>query len=274
LLGLVTDEQDVKAMPRADYSLSFQEVLWTVAEYLLRRYQTLDLLAWAVRGPTQNEQSLAIESLPSWIPDWRLLRRSWPINSNLRVATGIRKTPLFDASLRSETAASPVFYPIFMVVLMRLMVHSLHIDSVCKIFDSEITHTSAENIVDNVVYHNGGPGQSQYVTGERMAQACWMTLFADQWEFDDARLYEVQRISKNKDTTSLPFSIPPERGDLNTLHRAIRDRQTYWQDRRFFRTQNGYLGLAPLGSQPGDIVAIIFGASTPFVLRPQRGGEG
>jgi hypothetical protein len=38
--------------------------------------------------------------------------------------------------------------------------------------------------------------------------------------------------------------------------------------RKFLITRNGYLGLAPNTSKKGDIIAVLFGCTTPMVLRP------
>lgn len=41
-------------------------------------------------------------------------------------------------------------------------------------------------------------------------------------------------------------------------------------NRRFFVTENGRMGLAPLNSEPGDLVCLIVGSPVPFILRPCR----
>jgi Heterokaryon incompatibility protein (HET) len=43
---------------------------------------------------------------------------------------------------------------------------------------------------------------------------------------------------------------------------------------RFCRTKNGYLGLAPLGTQVGDVVCIVNGSCVPFILRPSQDIKG
>jgi hypothetical protein len=42
--------------------------------------------------------------------------------------------------------------------------------------------------------------------------------------------------------------------------------------RRFFVTSKGMLGLGPEKSREGDVVAVLFGGSTPYLLRPVRNG--
>ncbi|KAF2190445.1 hypothetical protein K469DRAFT_385156 [Zopfia rhizophila CBS 207.26] len=39
--------------------------------------------------------------------------------------------------------------------------------------------------------------------------------------------------------------------------------------RRFFITSSGHMGLGPMSMEEGDVVAILFGSTVPFVLRPQ-----
>ena len=39
-----------------------------------------------------------------------------------------------------------------------------------------------------------------------------------------------------------------------------------------FRTSKGYIGLGPIASQKGDIIALLAGAQVPFVLRPDGSG--
>jgi hypothetical protein len=40
-------------------------------------------------------------------------------------------------------------------------------------------------------------------------------------------------------------------------------------DRKFFRTKGGYMGLGPKGMRVGDIVFVLDGGNTPFLLRPK-----
>lgn len=42
--------------------------------------------------------------------------------------------------------------------------------------------------------------------------------------------------------------------------------------RLFFRTNEGYIGLAPIDTKPGDIVCVFLGCDPPVILRPQSDG--
>ena len=48
--------------------------------------------------------------------------------------------------------------------------------------------------------------------------------------------------------------------------------ERYALGRRFYITQKHYFGLAPPEAQHGDLVAILFGAAVPFVVRKVEGG--
>ena len=48
---------------------------------------------------------------------------------------------------------------------------------------------------------------------------------------------------------------------------------TLLDHRQFFISQKGYIGLAPAIAEAGDTIAIIAGSETPFILRPNPGGE-
>jgi hypothetical protein len=46
------------------------------------------------------------------------------------------------------------------------------------------------------------------------------------------------------------------------------------QDRRLFVSGAGYLGVVPAAARVGDVVAVVNGGRTPFVLRLCGGDEG
>ncbi|KAG7427981.1 Heterokaryon incompatibility protein 6, OR allele [Fusarium oxysporum f. sp. raphani] len=58
--------------------------------------------------------------------------------------------------------------------------------------------------------------------------------------------------------------IRPHRND-NSFNNSVKE------DRMFFITEDGYLGIGPKSMRPGDHVCVLYGGHTPFVLRPVRG---
>lgn len=74
-----------------------------------------------------------------------------------------------------------------------------------------------------------------------------------------------------------PSSVDP------TLYESIQERGftnlrfqiciSTWRPRRLFgMTRNGYRGMFPEGATNGDVVCVILGARTSFVIRPEHGG--
>lgn len=69
-----------------------------------------------------------------------------------------------------------------------------------------------------------------------------------------------------------PASYPPLDGVWGSPAQfsvAIAQAFTY---RRFFRSTKGYVGLVPYWAEEGDLICILFGGQTPYVLRPFEGG--
>ncbi|KAF2874341.1 heterokaryon incompatibility protein-domain-containing protein [Massariosphaeria phaeospora] len=67
----------------------------------------------------------------------------------------------------------------------------------------------------------------------------------------------------DEDEVLLPSTHP---ADIAFRYFSVPERMTY--RRKFFKTGLGMLGLGPEAMQEGDIVAILFGSKTPFILRP------
>jgi hypothetical protein len=53
--------------------------------------------------------------------------------------------------------------------------------------------------------------------------------------------------------------------DGQTRYRA---RMREMRNKRPFLSRDGYLGMGPLMTRPGDVVVVLLGARAPYVLRP------
>lgn len=56
-----------------------------------------------------------------------------------------------------------------------------------------------------------------------------------------------------------------------TAYVSYKNAMAYQQNRRPFISTQGYVGLTPGHSVPGDVIIIIFGTVQPFVVRSGRG---
>jgi len=78
------------------------------------------------------------------------------------------------------------------------------------------------------------------------------------------------RLMKRLFTLSSPDTETPTIHDPASLI-FQNDAYHYCNQRRVFWTQNGSYGLGPQCMRTGDVVAVLFGGNTPYVLRPQDG---
>jgi hypothetical protein len=63
-------------------------------------------------------------------------------------------------------------------------------------------------------------------------------------------------------------------GDSNIQHNADSKKFEYWTFmicdlRRLFWTENAVLGLGPQCMRAGDVVVVLHGGNTPYILRPK-----
>jgi len=65
------------------------------------------------------------------------------------------------------------------------------------------------------------------------------------------------------------FQEPWDPKPRETFHREYKNTL---MERSIFRTQEGYLGLGPYITQPGDLVCVLFGLNVPYVLRAVNEG--
>ncbi|EWG55352.1 hypothetical protein FVEG_17511 [Fusarium verticillioides 7600] len=65
---------------------------------------------------------------------------------------------------------------------------------------------------------------------------------------------------------SLKISPPKGRSNMPQSFKDVME-----ANRIFFMTELGYVGIGPLSMKPGDHVCVLYGGSTPFVVRPVDG---
>ncbi|TVY83624.1 Heterokaryon incompatibility protein 6 OR allele [Lachnellula suecica] len=139
-----------------------------------------------------------------------------------------------------------------------------------------------------------------YPTGEVIPEAIWRTLIgnrtpnerpAPQLYQEHANTLEViqqilkRRLTKNEFVGEVAKSLGQSYPDAmfgESIEEQILDSFSLPYAtalsqcslyRRFCVTNNGYMGLIPPGSQNGDLVCIIQGAQTPYVLRASMSGS-
>ncbi|PQE06016.1 hypothetical protein CJF30_00004958 [Rutstroemia sp. NJR-2017a BBW] len=270
LLGLSIEGQENF---RADYNLSLAEVYTTVARLLIKSRNDLRLLS-AVQHPAGTP------NLPSWIPDWqepwhplhqdalempdsvgnaegrniapKIRSLANPNASNSRLAStdgiGNPQTPFAAATsrpLRLHTDDDPTRLSLDGQSFSKV---KILLDFVTDILEIGSTHKhKIAHLVDT-----GLPLDTRYP--------------GSQGTYLDA-LFWTATIGLNLEKKSMP-QFESFEGLIN-LAKMRKETQGMTTCKRIFLSENGYIGLVPVGTNIGDEICLLFGGSVPFIVRNQ-----
>jgi hypothetical protein len=246
-------EPEIRAI-KPDYKMSLLEVY---TDFVLRHSYLrdgFDLLALA-------EHRKLLWAAPSWIPDLGFRPPAgWPGD------TIVGKSFYAHAGLQSS--------------LRYVGEGILVVDGVKAAKVSTVQELPTTHIVDDIINYMRKlvpiEGVDQpYVGGGTVYEAYIRTFVCDM--FLDGILppqpYNMSNRRKSKLEFDCMIRFP------SVTRRTTHDKTMYLNtfslfthQRTFINTEEGHIGLAPLGLQPGDIVAVIFGCTVPLALRPSLNG--
>jgi hypothetical protein len=267
LLGLQnsdSDPDDGALFLEPDYSLTTSQVYLALARRVLEGEKTLRLF-----GAVQHDPAKPL-STPSWVPQWL----TWTMEPLVPIdyVTNQMSRPAQDsfAVLTSDPEL--------------LVIRGLKIDTVTsstKIIPWESLASNYNHKIENCNWIGEVDKllavESYQLTRTRLKSLCW-TLTAgrghdvwstrdNHWEASQALWLEAMKHSKSghwENIGTCPTESPEEDFIHCGLHQFLGS-ATY--GRRIFVTRNGTIGLGPASLQKGDLVAVLFGGLTPFVLR-------
>lgn len=271
LLGLAT-EMDFEI----DYSLPVCTVYGKFVEACIERSGTLDILNFV--------RVIERDDLSSWIPDWTCIDfetlipyESWD------------KPPFFKAS--GDSVAEFESLPTTKRKRQVTGVVGDHITSgLCYIkgFITDVIQHVSDPLVDFEssqssqtelmqqwisIFEAHTDASGPYKTKEARINAFWITLVADanynRRPSRDPDFYEpfYRRWFAGKWEPHPQFDTHLDVPDFQTsFFRAA-------GARKLLVSKKGYVGLAPLGARVGDLICILFGGQTPFVLRRAMGAN-
>ncbi|KAH8885373.1 HET-domain-containing protein [Thozetella sp. PMI_491] len=196
----------------------------------------------------------------SWVPDWSRLKEGVFPNSLQ-----------FSASYSSSKARYKA-------------PNTLEVDGIqCGAIKSsdQLTGTG-EDFTENAltimgkakVYLNG---QNR---GDAIAETAAMNTYAERF-FDDPghpSLFAFQRCLfiapfNGGSMTELDRMFNSLFSAQTSAERELEVLQEKWDGLSLFGTENGYLGIGPPQTEPGDIVCVLLGCHMPIILRPQSAGS-
>lgn len=256
-----------------EYQKSVQEVFTDTARALLHRGY-MSILAW-------NQFPKEIKDLPSWVPDL-----SVPISDacgehrhhKIYQAAGPQSYPLLPTSFPPFSSPSQGFSP--------LSLTCYPIDIISTVghpwqSDSPLIHAATTAYLDEIEnFANRRPPYSTHIvsgpllrqTHHRWLEAFWRIPTADQmWNVGRARANQTLYTSYAEVRRLMADQAPFEALSRDAFNYCIN--LSYQISRKPFLSGRGYVGLVPKHALPGDQLAIVEGASVPYVFRERKGGK-
>jgi YD repeat-containing protein len=194
-----------------------------------------------------------LEELPSWVPDWTANLASRPF--------------IFDPNF---SAGGSVMEKLDWDYETGLQLCGKLVDTVSA---AGTTRLSYDESGDAVAQIRSWWKEAKQLANERIVRSPGSSMNIDafqslchQLSFDNSGFYRGDGRTKRR--ASLLVELDPTQ---DAEHRA---QQTLIfgsiRGRILFVTSTGWLGLAPHGTQEGDLIYVILGSSVPYVLRPRK----
>jgi hypothetical protein len=267
LVGLpYKDRYSEGFLPSApDYNLSIAEVYHVTAKRLLLERNEVDLLAYVQHDPQVHE------TWASWVPDWTCTQEGPSGGPDQRVGGYVSAfVTIPDCGICDAER---------------------HVISIRGIVVDTV-HTLAADIFDRKpsVKGYGFPRLTRLRRG-------WLRALNAFINYYQPLFPEVTLAKSLIGGQSLHLNLVQDAGHekemmdaYHTFVQYTQARAESWRDysettntfvnmvsstvarRRFFVTERGMLGLGPQRVREGDVVVVLFGGSTPFLLRPVKDG--
>jgi hypothetical protein len=247
LLSLATDSAYLDITP--DYIKPTRDVYMNVARRLIQCMKSLDVLKHV-------ETLKHDDSLPSWVPDWRSIRMELFGDD---VVTG---THFYSATRGMAPQLVEPMEP------SKLGLRGVMLDVITTVTSGPIEDGGQQGA--SAVGHElwwlrakTAIGPTYKPTGEDFSMVLGRTRIAD-------RRNDVQKLGGRQDD---PIEIEEDEArsyHFRSLGVIIHNQILY---RNLITTENGFMGLAPLTAQDGDIIYLVPGCDTPLTLRRLNDNE-
>jgi Heterokaryon incompatibility protein (HET) len=297
IYGILAFVKDASILvPGPDYTCPVQTVFIYLVLTCIHHYKKLDILAQA--NPPHK-----LAELPSWAPDWSATERTSLLNRHYSYFRAAGHTAAaVQVALRDKVL---VCEGIFVDTLDGLG-HSMsdtsgnaqgcHAHNATSIYSNDEATFSAiwRSLIGDAAYPDPKFSKaSPRVMGRVFAQKCKISekvlLVKDrpqresEEEIHPANNTFILWYQKNRRLRIAGRSIrkwaiahfePDQDDDTDKMQKyAFEQWMMKWMYRRkLITTETGYIGLAPVFSSRGDKVCVLFGCSTPVILRPLPDG--
>jgi hypothetical protein len=268
----------------AGYTKDVLSLYRETAHHIILEEQSLSLLHHTGIGNAKD-----VKGLPSWVPDWSCYSMNNWSQGQTYTATKDRMSDIRDTTSGGVRDWNAIAISGKVVdTIQCLSTERINTPNEDSLFEGELTakrqyswYVEMRDVTDQHV-------PALYRTGQPKDEALWRTMIGDHG-LDDVRpapkeygdyyrlwqrmLADLDNIFASGKQNILPpgFNTEQELSDATVLYTRFNSAfGPFNSNRRFCITKNGYIGMVPPGTRPGDHVCILFGADTPFVIREAR----
>jgi hypothetical protein len=269
LLGIAKDAEELGIRP--NYAKSCEEVFTATTVTFLERGD-LSIL-------TLCQSPRRLDGLPSWVPDWSSSLKS-TMQGVLRFfsASGNHEaSPRIDRTRSNTLSLTGILFDVVHSVGNIRPKIETYLENPSEGFQA-LSHWHRDCAVEftGMVFRLG---HVNYGASENFPDAVWRTMIMDLEETNDGQYCRVRSPFRQAFDILLKSPIHGDwRTQYDTATVSLVDRYhtlvtERLEGRRSFMLQNGYIGLGPQNLQAGDLVAVLLGASVPFLLRKDENGN-
>lgn len=243
-----------------DYSLTKHQVYTAFARKVIAKEQTLRLFS-----TVQHDPKTGIE-MPSWVPQWEPPRTE-PLVPFGMLVNRMPSLSLFEDPLRPwDTSMLSLRGVTIGTVTDRSRIRSPQTVEAYQELDWATVIYRVEQILN---------AQSRELTLGVLKVLCWTLTVGrgnDLWgnHINHWDTFQALWLEARRNYSARTWHLIGERLSQNSdrsfgLHQYLGS-ATY--GRRIFVTHDGNIGLGPAVLEPGDVVVLLFGGFTPYILRP------
>ena len=265
IIGLMPDDPNFHLVP--DYTAPSARAFVELGLQLLKKYRNLDMFSLKSHEQPRSPYYRPLDNLPSWVSTFTSEEHeTWPL-----VTSGITYPVVHDvfgacgeqdeARYSYETGTSTNDLILEGCIVDRILVISPQLDNptfarVAAQRQAIFSDTRIGSLCAKLL----GPG-------ETLTSAYWRTVCANQIKNGEL----IPPIDRLMDRRFIPAD-EAEESLWNSGDHAPMALQ-FSENRRFFISGEGRLGLAPSTARTGDSVVICPGGKVPYILRPSEGGK-
>lgn len=273
LLGLATNGEEILLEP--DYTASIQDVYIGSTRHLLTQDDSLGLLHVAGTGYPRS-----VADLPSWVPDWTSIPSIFHFGVNADMA-GYHAAGDSKANIRADSdslciALKGCLIDSVKIVCAKALPTICHDDfQTFKREQEKIQRWTKHSMLLAALYKS-------LPADEEWQDVYWRTIIGnisaggtpvtpDFAVYFDCFLATIQGYIDSDSHLQFHDSIPNE--VIRGARQFTNTFKACGPERVLFATKRGYIGLAPPETLEDDLICIIFGTATPFILRKSLGAD-